>query len=267
MRRPTIDFDKRSFFFHFKMNPNILSFRPKSFHSALRSCVPVQDSACLQEKHFMELFITIVLIIHVVAGFAALGVGLGAILSKKGQRVHKLTGRAFFYFMLIIAGSAAIISIVKLNEFLLLIAGFAAYQNIGGYRSVKNKQLKPNWIDWSATVLGLVTSVFMIVSFNIVLLVFGCICFSLVVLDLRTYYAVFSGKQIPKLAWLARHIGFMMGAYIATFTAFVVVNVRNVEPAWIPWLAPTVVGVPLMQYWTWKYTRRKNVKVMAVNDK
>lgn len=206
----------------------------------------------------MKLFITIVLIIHVVAGFAALGAGLGAILSKKGQRIHQLTGRTFFYLMLVIAASAAIVSTVKLNEFLLLIAGFAAYQNIGGYRSVKNKQLQPNWIDWSATALGLVTGVFMIATLNIVLLVFGSICLSLVAIDLRTYYAVFSGKQIPKLAWLARHIGFMMGAYIATFTAFVVVNVQNVEPAWIPWLSPTVVGVPLMQYWTWKYTRKKN---------
>ncbi|MES2556910.1 MAG: hypothetical protein V4604_12210 [Bacteroidota bacterium] len=215
----------------------------------------------------MKLFLTIVLIVHVVAGFAALGVGLGAILSKKGQRVHKLTGRTFFYLMLAVAVSAAVVSTIKLNEFLLLIAGFAAYQNIGGYRSVKNKQLKPNWIDWLATALGLVTSVFMIASLNIVLLVFGSICLSLVVLDLRTYYAVFSGKAIPKLAWLARHIGFMMGAYIATFTAFVVVNVQNVQPAWIPWLAPTVVGVPLMQYWTWKYTRRKNGKFVAVSDK
>lgn len=215
----------------------------------------------------MKLFITIVLIIHVVAGFAALGAGLGAILSKKGQRVHKLTGRTFFYLMLTVAASATIVSTVKLNEFLLLIAGFAAYQNIGGYRSVKNKQLQPNWIDWSATALGLVTGVFMIATLNIVLLVFGSICISLVILDLRTYYAVFSGKQIQKLAWLARHIGFMMGAYIATFTAFVVVNVQNVEPAWIPWLAPTVVGVPLMQYWTWKYTRKKNERAIAFKEK
>jgi uncharacterized membrane protein len=213
----------------------------------------------------MKLLITVVLIIHVVAGFAALGVGLWAILSKKGQRTHKLTGRTFFYLMLIVAVSAGIVSTIKLNEFLLLIAGFAAYQNIGGYRSVKNKGLSPNWIDWSATALGLVTGVFMIATFNTVLLVFGGICLSLVIVDLRTYYAVFAGKTIPKLAWLARHIGFMMGSYIATFTAFVVVNVRNVEPAWIPWLAPTAVGVPLMQYWTWKYTRKKNAKLI-MND-
>ena len=214
----------------------------------------------------MKLLITIVLIIHVVAGFAALGVGLWAILSKKGQRTHKLTGRTFFYLMLIVAVSAGIVSTIKLNEFLLLIAGFAAYQNIGGYRSVKNKGLSPNWIDWSATALGLVTGVFMIATFNTVLLVFGGICLSLVIVDLRTYYAVFAGKTIPKLAWLARHIGFMMGSYIATFTAFVVVNVRNVEPAWIPWLAPTAVGVPLMQYWTWKYTRKKKGKAVSINE-
>lgn len=213
----------------------------------------------------MEHVITIVLVIHVVAGFLALGIGLMAILSKKGQRIHQLSGRTFYYLMLTVAVSAVIVSTIKLNEFLLLIAGFAAYQNIGGYRSVKNKGLKPNWMDWSATVLGLVTAVFMIATLNVVLLVFGSICLSLVLIDLRTYYLVFRGKAVPKLAWLARHIGFMMGSYIATFTAFVVVNVRDVEPAWIPWLAPTMVGVPLMQYWTWKYTRRKNGNLI-MND-
>lgn len=233
-----------------------MSVHPKNFRSALQACITLCAVACLQKKDRMKLFLTILLIIHVTAGFLALGAGLGAILSKKGRRIHKLTGRMFFYLMLTVAVSAAVISTVKLNEFLLLIAGFAAYQNIGGYRSVKNKGLRPNAVDWLATALGLVTGCCMIATFNIVLLVFGGICLFLALLDLRTYYVIFSGKPVPKLAWLVRHIGFMMGAYIATFTAFMVVNVRNVEPVWIPWLAPTMVGVPLMQYWMWKYTRK-----------
>jgi hypothetical protein len=206
----------------------------------------------------MKIFLTIMLVLHIVSGFLALGAGLMAILSKKGQRVHRLTGRTFFYLMLSVAFTALIISGIKLNLFLLLIAGFAFYQNVSGYRSVKNKSLRPTWIDWIVTATGLVTGICMMLTLNIVLLVFGGISLFLVALDLHTYYLVLNNRSVPKLAWLSRHIGMMMGAYIATVTAFVVVNVQNAEPEWLPWLAPTAIGVPLMRYWDWKFTKAKN---------
>jgi uncharacterized membrane protein len=204
----------------------------------------------------MKIFLTIVLVLHIVSGFLALGAGLMAILSKKGQRVHRLTGRMFFYLMLSVAFTALVLSVIKLNLFLLLIAGFAFYQNVSGYRSVKNKSLRPAWIDWAITVTGLVTGICMVLTLNIVLLVFGGISLFLVGLDLFTYKTVLSGRTVPRLAWLSRHIGMMMGAYIATVTAFVVENVQNAEPAWLPWLAPTMIGVPLMRYWDWKFTKK-----------
>lgn len=196
------------------------------------------------------------LVIHIAAGFLALSTGLIALITRKGGGRHRLSGRGFYYLMLTVAFTAVVISTMKFNLFLLLIAGFAFYQTIQGYRSVKNKSLRPAAIDWLATITGLVTGIIMIWTFNTVLLVFGGICLFLFIGDLRAYNAALRGKELPKLAWLARHIGMMMGAYLATVTAFVVVNVRNVEPEWLPWLAPTAIGVPLMQYWTWKFTRK-----------
>lgn len=203
----------------------------------------------------MKLFLSAALIIHIVSGFLALGTGLAALLARKGQRVHRLSGRTFFYLMLTVAFSALVISTIRLNVFLLLIAGFAFYQNVNGYRAIRNKTLRPNWLDWSITGTGLVTGIFMLLTMNPVLLVFGGISLFLVAGDIRTYNLVLNDKPVPKLAWLSRHIGMMMGAYIATVTAFVVVNVRHFEPAWLPWLAPTVLGVPLMQYWNYKFTK------------
>jgi uncharacterized membrane protein len=217
------------------------------------------------EKNSMHTFLTIVLVLHIVSGFLALGFGLLALLSKKGQRRHRLSGRVFFYLMLSVAFSAVIISGIKLNLFLLLIAGFAFYQNVQGYRSVKNKSLRPSLIDWSATLVGLVSAIIMLWTLNIVLMVFGGISLFLVFSDLRTYNSVLNGKPISRLAWLSRHIGMMMGAYIATVTAFVVVNVQHVEPSWLPWLAPTVIGVPLMRYWDWKFTRSGKAKATPVD--
>jgi len=215
----------------------------------------------------MKLFLTIMLVIHISAGFLALSTGLVALLTRKGGGRHRISGRFFFYLMLTVAFSALVLSVLRFNLFLLLIAGFAFYQNVQGYRSVKNKTLKPQGIDWLATIIGLVSGIVMLWTLNTVLMVFGGISLFLVFSDLRAYNAALRGKELPKLAWLARHIGMMMGAYIATVTAFVVVNIQNVEPSWLPWLAPTAVGVPLMQYWSWKFTRFGRAESFSTQEK
>jgi hypothetical protein len=50
-------------------------------------------------------------------------------------------------------------------------------------------------------------------------------------------------------ARIAAHLGRMLGGTIAAVTAFTVVNVR-IEPAFVVWLAPTVVLTPVIAYWT-----------------
>jgi uncharacterized membrane protein len=201
----------------------------------------------------MNILLTSLLILHIVSGFTALGFGLAAILSKPGQRIHLLTGRVFYRSMLLIAFSAVLLSSFRLNLFLLLIAFFALYNNVSGYRSIRNKSLRPSAFDWTITAIGLITGIVMISTLNIVLLVFGSISLSLAIGDCIAYTKILGGKEAPRFAWLVKHIGMMMGAYIATFTAFVVVNIDFVQPSWIPWLAPTAIGVPLLVYWQRKY--------------
>ena len=195
------------------------------------------------------------LILHIVSGFTALTFGFIAIISKKGQRAHLLTGRVFYYAMLSIAFSAVVLSSFRLNIFLLLIAFFALFNNVSGYRSIRNKGLRPTAFDWAVTATGLVTGIIMISTFNIVLLVFGGLSLMLAINEIRASVLILRGKEAPKFAWLIKHIGMMMGAYIATFTAFVVVNIDFIQPEWIPWLAPTALGVPLLVYWQRKYSK------------
>lgn len=197
----------------------------------------------------------IFLYIHISTGFLALTTGAIALIVRKGNRAHILSGRTYTALMLLVAGSALVLSLLKSNVFLLLIALFATYQTLNGYRAVTNKSQRPAWYDWLITLLGISTGATMILTWNLILMVFGSISVFLAFLDVRTYVAVLSGRGLPKLIWLTRHIGFMTGAYIATFTAFVVVNIRYEALPWLPWLAPTFIGIPLMQYWTWKHTR------------
>lgn len=205
----------------------------------------------------MEILIKIALIIHIATGFTALLTGIIAILSKKGRKAHRISGLIFFYCMLGVAVSAIFISVVKDNLFLLLIGIFSLYQNLSGYRAIKNKSLKPIFIDWTILIIGAVNSFFMIYSLNTILIVFGAINCFMVCNDIRIYRKTLNGDEIPKNQWLIKHLGMMIGTYIATFTAFLVVNIHNFEPNWVIWLLPTFIGTPLIAYWRRKLTTKK----------
>jgi len=212
----------------------------------------------------MKLFYEIALVIHIISGFTALVVGLLAILAKKGKYLHLKTGITFYYSMLLVAVTAISISILKSNMFLLHIGIFSFFMVYSGYQSIKNKSLKPGFLDWAVFLIALVNSAFMIYSLKIPLMVFGGIGFSLAISDFRIFISVLQKKEIAKNQWLLRHIGMMLGSYIATFTAFLVVNLSAFNYAWIFWLLPTVIGTPLIIYWTMKYTIKKKATLSKV---
>lgn len=54
---------------------------------------------------------------------------------------------------------------------------------------------------------------------------------------------------------IARHLTMMLAGVIATVTAVLVVNF-TVEPAFVLWLAPTVLITPLITYWNVRIRRR-----------
>ena len=194
----------------------------------------------------METVKEIALLIHVVGGFTALVTGLIAIVGKKGTPFHKINGKLFFYSMLAVSIFGFTVAYFIDNLFLRFIALFALYTNVNGYRAIKNKSLHPQQIDWLILGLGAINGVLMMLTFNVVLLVFGSLSVVLVLGDLNNYRKILTGKKLDKNEWLRQHIGMMIGTYIATFTAFILVNLRSFEPYWLPWLAPTAVGIPLL---------------------
>lgn len=207
----------------------------------------------------MEIVYTIALVLHVVTGLSALVLGLVAIVARKGGGLHRLSGRVFYWCMLTVAVSGALMASLHWSPFLLHIAVFALFQTQAGWRAVKNKGLMPSGVDWILAVAGLVNGGLMVVSLEVVLLVFGVIQVILAVGALRIYLDLRAGRALRRKQWLRQHIGMMMGAYIGTSTAFLVVNVRDVNPAWLPWLVPTVLGVPLIGYFTRKFVGRERV--------
>ena len=203
----------------------------------------------------MPIISSALLALHIFAGYLALSAGAASMLARKGQSLHRQTGKIFYYSMLGVSASAISLSLAKGIPFLLFVGIFVLYQNYSGCRALRHKSLRPNRLDWAMLAAAFVNALFMLRTMNIVLLVFGAITLLLAFNDLKTYRAVLLGRRLPKLRWLSRHIGMMTGVYIGTLTAFLVVNVQ-LQPYWALWLAPTAVFVPLMRYWTWKFAPR-----------
>lgn len=210
----------------------------------------------------METITNSALVIHIAAGFTALLSGLMIFILKKGNQQHKQVGRIFFYVMLLVILSAITIAILKQNLFLILIALFSLFMNYSGYRSIQNKSLKPKYLDWTVLLIGTINTFLMIYSLNIILMVFGGISVVLVVGEFRTFIKTSKGIPIPKMAWLKRHIGMMMGTYLATITAFIVTAgprsswYEMIQPQWLPWVLPTIILTPMISYYTRKYVKK-----------
>lgn len=206
----------------------------------------------------MEIISKLSLIIHIAAGFTALVTGAIAIFTKKGGKAHISSGKVYYWAMTLVALTAIIISIYKNITFLLLIGIFSYYLTLTGYRSIKMKGQKLERpaaaLDWVVFGISLLTSLVMMVLSIMQLLplpeavgLFGAIMLVFCWED----YKYFTQKTADK-QWLYRHIRRMCGAYIATFTAFLVVNIET-EPAFIAWILPTVIGTPLIIFTIRKY--------------
>jgi uncharacterized membrane protein len=213
------------------------------------------------------------LIIHVISGFLALACGAVAIATKKGKGIHITAGRIYFWSMILVAVTAFYLSIVNVIPFLFLIAVLSFYLTWSGYKAIhwKNKSL-PKSIFWFDAVVSHLVALFgfvMIIlsllswfdihinaaisSLRIVLLVFGIGTTIFATEDLILFYR---NNSSSKFLWMYTHIGRMLGAYIATLTAFLVVNGEFFPSPLIAWLGPTVIGTPLIFYWIKKYRQK-----------
>lgn len=214
----------------------------------------------------MNNLFTVLLVLHISGGGAGLITGTIAASVKKGSKTHKLSGIIFFWGMLVASLSALVLSNLKGHEnlFLFAVGGFTLYMVLSGYRVVllkrmfKSVPVKIPVADYLITLFGCVFAIFLIIQsvkgiihgnmFSIVPGAFGLICLSYVMLDIK----LIAGRTTIRKTWMYSHIVRMMGAMIASYTAFLVVNVQ-IQQQWILWLLPTVIGSSLIAIFIRKY--------------
>ncbi len=206
----------------------------------------------------MDIF-RFILALHILGGSIGLISGTIVLILKKEDKIHKKIGSIFFWGMNLAGLCSFVLAVIHPNRFLFIVGIFTLYMNLTARIYLKFKRVgsEINFIDSILTIGMLVAATFFVIdgvrtvtedSFGWVLLSFAFISLRFVIAD----YMFFKGKSKFANQWLLSHLQRMIGTYIASITAFLVVNI-DFKPAFVIWLAPTVILVPLIIYWSRKY--------------
>jgi hypothetical protein len=217
----------------------------------------------------MEETIKTLIYIHAFFGGLGLVTGIGSIIVKKGSKPHKKMGKLFSIGMIISSLISMPISWLPNHEniFLFLIGLFTIYLVISGnqiltFKSKSKKLAKP--IDKIISGSMLTLSILMILfgtyvmikgnSTYLLFVFFGGFGLSLTIRDFIFYKNV----EKTKNGWLSNHIGKMIGAFIASITAFIVagLGIGNL----IAWTLPSILGTIYIVYW------RRKLKTKTVTN-
>lgn len=200
--------------------------------------------------------IQIILFLHIAAGVAALASAGLAVGSAKGGGMHRVSGKAYTLAMLFVGLSALVMAVVNPNAFLFAIGVFSLYLVFTGWRAATVRDGRPRLVDHAGaaamTLVGLVMFGWGAQGLlegggaqPVILLVFGSIGLTMSFVDWRDW----ARGPITGKSRIARHLGRMLGATIATITAAGVVNLDQL-PELVVWLGPTALLTPVIFWWT-----------------
>ena len=210
----------------------------------------------------MESIFKVFLVLHIAGGTLGILAGTFIMFSKKGDKLHKTIGKIFAYSMLGAGFCSLILASIHRNDFLFAIGIFTIFMSGTGWRYIYLKKIadgqKPIWIDWllfgfmilfGILLIGMgIYSVIQSKYFGIVSAGFGYVGIKMAMKDYKTY----KGKLEEKNYWKLSHLQRMIGAYIASITAFLVVNSPE-SFGFLQWILPSVIIVPFIFKWSNKY--------------
>jgi len=207
---------------------------------------------------------TIIILIHAALGGIALLAGTIAILSKKGGRFHKRSGILFYYSLLVSVVMSLLIAVLPGHEspFLFSIGIFSIYFILIGKRALSYpKNGISITVDKVLIIVLFFTGLIMLLyplllykELNIILAVFGSVSIVISILD----WIVITNDKRRQNEWLIIHASRITGGYIASVTAFMVVN--NMLPGVWDWFLAGIVGSLYIMYWVVKLKRQMKKK-------
>ncbi|MEM7515061.1 MAG: hypothetical protein AAF388_29305, partial [Bacteroidota bacterium] len=107
------------------------------------------------------------IITHVISGTLGLILGIVALLSIKGGKVHNASGRYFLLLMIVVIITGLIgVFVFGRNTFLLVITVLSGYVAFSGYRTLKDKSNKPKALDIVVAIISMIVLFYFLYYFK-----------------------------------------------------------------------------------------------------
>jgi uncharacterized membrane protein len=178
-------------------------------------------------------FARAILVLHSIAGSAAVLVGLVPLVSNKGGAFHRRWGTRFMRIMVVVIGSAVTLTLIGRSPYFAGLTASALLTVFSGWRVLQRRRPdlssedRAKAIDWVVT-LGCTAVAFLLlylghsgrVTANLPVLLslaYGTLLYA--AWDIWRFVAPLSAPFSPQL-WLYEHIVKIIGAYFATVAAF-----------------------------------------------
>ncbi len=236
----------------------------------------------------MSTLISILLGLHVTAGFIGLVAFWIPVFTRKGGQYHRLLGKVFKYCAYLVLAAAGIAVLSRLGG--MLASGvfpvdqpalygiflFLGYLTLVTFVILRHGLQvlahKSSLLDMNTPVnrvfagLAIAASLFIIVYALYFSPPNRVILFALSPIGILSGIGILKairGLRTEKKVWMYEHLGAMFGAGIAFHTAFAVFGSSrlfelSLPGFWqvLPWILPTLIGVPATIIWTNIYKRR-----------
>lgn len=206
------------------------------------------------------------ILLHIITGSLALILGVIALLSIKGGKVHNKSGKYFLklIFIVILTGLIGVFVFGR-NTFLLVITVLSGYVSFSGYRVLSNKSNTPKKFDIIIAIVSLLVLGYFLYYFKSIGMIWSpIIIYSTVGALLIVVIYDFLRYLIPKTTykkrriWIYEHIYKMTSAFSALFSAFTGTVFEEYQPhsQYIPSVLSLLIIFGFMIY-VYKYGFRK----------
>lgn len=237
----------------------------------------------LFHSHYFSTIHFYLIIGHVALALVAILSGPIPMIVRKGGKHHRLVGKIFLWSMISSLLLALVLLFFRINVFLAGITALSLNGVVTGVRSIFRKRPEQNnylWFDWIFAIVMLAAGIGLLAyglliligivsltgipsgsSLYIILTILPIIFGSIIILDTLKDIQSLRTPPTDQNWWWYYHMDRMLGSYIALTTAFAVQQIGPRMPAsveWMAWVAPTIIGSPLVIIWIRSYRRDFN---------
>lgn len=217
--------------------------------------------------NLLHVFHSVNIMVHVTAGTLALIVGIIALISKKGKKVHTKSGKLFVTLLTIVIVTGLLgVLVFGRHSFLLVITLLSAYQGFSGYRVLKAKNNQVKGLDVLMASITLLSALFFIFyrkqigMFWTPVITYSTLgaLFTVIIYDFLRYLIPAS---LYGHLWLYEHIYKMIGAFTALLAAFAGTVFSSYQP--YSQILPSIFGIVLqIGFLTFYIKKRKPTQKM-----